>query len=41
MKEILYDDYNPLSSRKGDFVSKGPNVPLMGSSLVGKPRFNL
>lgn len=41
MKEILYDDYNPLSSRKGDAVSKAPNVPVMGSSMVGKPKFNL
>jgi len=41
MKEILYDDYNPLSSRKGAVVSKAPNVPVMGGSIVGKPKFNL
>ncbi len=41
MKESLYDDYKPLSSRKGDIVSKAPNVPVMGGSMVGKPKFNL
>jgi hypothetical protein len=41
MKEILYDDYNPLSSRKGDAVSKAPNIPVMGGSTASKPKFNL
>ena len=41
MKEVLYEDYNPLSSRKGDTVSKAPNNPVMGGSIASKPKFNL
>ena len=41
LKEALYDDYNPLSSRKGDVVSKAPNIPAISGSMSGKPKFNL